>query len=46
VERPASAAAWVEVCTAADRPDGLAPLTVTGGTGFYWEPNVWILHEE
>ena len=26
-------------------PEGLAPLTVIGGTGFYWEPNVWILHD-
>jgi len=26
-------------------PDGLAPLTVTGGIGEYWEPNVWMLHE-
>jgi GNAT superfamily N-acetyltransferase len=25
-------------------PQGLAPLTVTGGTGRYWEPNVWMLH--
>jgi len=26
-------------------PNGLAPLTVTGGIGEYWEPNVWMLHE-
>jgi hypothetical protein len=26
-------------------PGGLAPLTVTGGFGRYWEPNVWMLHE-
>jgi hypothetical protein len=26
-------------------PAGLAPLTVTGQTGRYWEPNVWMLHE-
>ena len=25
-------------------PGGLAPLTVAGGTGRYWEPNVWMLH--
>jgi hypothetical protein len=25
-------------------PGGLAPLTVAGGTGDYWEPNVWMLH--
>jgi len=25
-------------------PGGLAPLTVTDGTGQYWEPNVWMLH--
>jgi hypothetical protein len=25
-------------------PRGLAPLTVTGDTGEYWEPNVWMLH--
>lgn len=26
-------------------PGGLAPLSVAGGTGRYWEPNVWVLHE-
>jgi hypothetical protein len=26
-------------------PYGLAPLTVIGGIGEYWEPNVWMLHE-
>jgi GNAT superfamily N-acetyltransferase len=26
-------------------PGGLAPLTVAGGTGTYWEPNIWMLHE-
>jgi hypothetical protein len=26
-------------------PGGLAPLTVTGGVGRYWEPNVWMVHE-
>jgi GNAT superfamily N-acetyltransferase len=26
-------------------PNGLAPLTVTGDIGEYWEPNVWMLHE-
>jgi hypothetical protein len=25
-------------------PGGLAPLTVAGGEGRYWEPNVWMLH--
>lgn len=25
-------------------PGGLAPLTVRGGTGQYWEPNVWMRH--
>ncbi|MDP8929654.1 MAG: N-acetyltransferase [Actinomycetota bacterium] len=26
-------------------PGGLAPLTVVEGTGRYWEPNVWMLHD-
>jgi GNAT superfamily N-acetyltransferase len=26
-------------------PGGLAPLYVGSGTGRYWEPNVWMLHE-
>ena len=26
-------------------PEGLAPLRVNDGTGVYWEPNVWVLHE-
>lgn len=26
-------------------PAGLAPLTVSGDQGSYWEPNVWMLHE-
>ena len=26
-------------------PGCLAPLTVNAGTGHYWEPNVWMLHE-
>ena len=26
-------------------PGGLAPLTVAGGDGEYWEPNVWVLHD-
>ena len=26
-------------------PRGLAPLSVVGGTGTYWEPNVWVRHE-
>ena len=25
-------------------PSGLAPLRARGGTGLYWEPNVWMLH--
>jgi hypothetical protein len=26
-------------------PSGLAPLSVAGGVGQYWEPNVWMLHK-
>jgi hypothetical protein len=26
-------------------PGRLAPLTVAGDVGRYWEPNVWLLHE-
>ena len=26
-------------------PGGLAPLSVRQGTGHYWEPNVWMLHD-
>ena len=26
-------------------PCGLAPLSVSGGQGVYWEPNVWMVHE-
>jgi hypothetical protein len=26
-------------------PAGLAPLTVAGGRGAYWEPNIWMCHE-
>ncbi len=26
-------------------PGGLAPLTVAGGSGRYWEPNVWIVRD-
>jgi hypothetical protein len=26
-------------------PSGLAPLQVQDGVGFYWEPNVWMLHD-
>lgn len=26
-------------------PGGLAPLTVSDGTGAYWEPNIWMRHE-
>lgn len=25
-------------------PGGLAPMTVADGVGYYWEPNVWMLH--
>lgn len=25
-------------------PHGLAPLVVSGGLGWYFEPNVWVLH--
>jgi hypothetical protein len=25
-------------------PGGLAPLTITGDVGQFWEPNVWMLH--
>ncbi len=26
-------------------PGGLAPLAVAGGTGDYWEPNIWVRHD-
>jgi hypothetical protein len=26
-------------------PEGLAPLSVRGQTGSYWEPNVWMQHD-
>jgi hypothetical protein len=26
-------------------PGGLAPLSVHGQTGSYWEPNVWMQHD-
>ncbi len=26
-------------------PGGLAPLSVEGDIGHYWEPNVWVLHD-
>jgi hypothetical protein len=26
-------------------PAGLAPLSVHGQTGSYWEPNVWMQHD-
>jgi hypothetical protein len=26
-------------------PEGLAPLSVAHGTGSYWEPNLWMLHD-
>lgn len=39
---------WTEMTFPADGdytfPFGLAPLHVKGGTGLYWEPNVWMLH--
>jgi GNAT superfamily N-acetyltransferase len=39
---------WTEMAFPADGeytfPLGLAPLHVKGGTGLYWEPNVWMLH--
>jgi GNAT superfamily N-acetyltransferase len=27
-------------------PRGLAPLQVRAATGYYWEPNVWMVHEQ
>ena len=39
---------WVGMAFPADGeytfPGGLAPLRVEGGTGSYWEPNVWMHH--
>ena len=39
---------WVGIPFPADGtytfPGGLAPLRVAGGTGSYWEPNVWMHH--
>ncbi|MGO9342301.1 MAG: N-acetyltransferase [Acidimicrobiales bacterium] len=26
-------------------PSGLAPLRVEAGIGYYWEPNVWVVHD-
>lgn len=41
--------AWTAMSFPADGqyvfPGGLAPLTVTGDVGAYWEPNVWMLHD-
>ena len=41
--------AWTQLAFPADGeyvfPGGLAPLTVTAGTGAYWEPNIWMRHE-
>jgi hypothetical protein len=41
--------AWTGMAFPADGqyvfPHGLAPLTVSGGAGDYWEPNVWMLHD-
>ncbi len=40
---------WTDMSFPADGdfvfPAGLAPLRVAGGTGYYWEPNVWMLHQ-
>jgi len=27
-------------------PQGLAPLEIAGDRGFYWEPNVWMIHPD
>jgi len=39
---------WIDMALPFDGeyvfPRGLAPLTVAGGIGDYWEPNVWMLH--
>jgi hypothetical protein len=39
---------WIDMALPFDGdyvfPGGLAPLTVSGGIGDYWEPNVWMLH--
>jgi GNAT superfamily N-acetyltransferase len=39
---------WTDMTFPADGdytfPYGLAPLHVAGGTGLYWEPDVWMLH--
>ena len=41
--------AWVGMALPDDGqyvfPHGLAPLTVAGGEGDYWEPNVWMRHD-
>jgi len=41
--------AWTGLAFPADGryvfPGGLAPLSVSGGTGDYWEPNVWMAHD-
>lgn len=41
--------AWVGMAFPEDGryvfPNGLAPLTVSGGEGEYWEPNVWMSHD-
>jgi hypothetical protein len=41
--------AWTEMAFPGDGeyifPGGLAPLTVTGDTGAYWEPNIWMRHD-
>jgi len=41
--------AWTEMVLPDDGeyvfPGGLAPLSVTGDVGSYWEPNIWVQHE-
>jgi len=41
--------AWTEMTFPDDGeyvfPGGLAPLTVRGQTGAYWEPNIWMQHD-
>jgi hypothetical protein len=41
--------AWTQMAFPGDGeytfPGGLAPLTVTGDTGAYWEPNIWMRHD-
>jgi hypothetical protein len=41
--------AWTQLALPDDGeyvfPGGLAPLNVTGPTGAYWEPNIWVRHD-